>query len=401
MKTNLRALWLPLCALLCLAACKKDNQLEQKEVKLTLNLENPQGLTDVQLSDIKITFKEINSGKQTLSSAVQNNQVSVSLAEGSYDISLDGNISYKLDGKTITGKTGGLKQGLVLTGAQRTESLKLFLGQAGGGFVIQEIFFTGTLSKEGLQYLGDRYFKIYNNSAETLYADGLIIAQSAFETTMKQKYTPDIMSQAVAVSSVIMVPGTGKQHPVLPGASIVISEDGINHKEFNPNSFDLSKSDFEMYYADADDIDNPQVPNMQNVFGMLTVYNVASKGYVLARLNKDVNDFLANYKYDFSYDFVMGDVTVPMDDSGYKIPNSWILDAVNLSTQSDFQWIVTDPSIDMGWTFCGKTSNDKSRYGKSVRRKVLSVTADGREILKDTNNSALDFDAEVKPSLMK
>jgi len=401
MKINLRALCLPLCALLCLTACKKDKQLESKQVALALKLENPQGLAAVTLSGVKITFREINSGKETVSSNVTGNALTVSLTEGSYDISLDGNISYQLEGKNITGKIGALKQGLVLTGAQHTESLKLFLGQAGGGFLIQEIFFTGTLSPEGKQYLGDKYFKIYNNSGETLYADGLVIAQSAFQTATKEKYTPDVMSSAVAVESVIMIPGSGKQYPVLPGKYIVVSEDAINHKANNANSIDLSKADFEFFYEDSDDIDNPQVPNMETVYGKFNPNNRGYNSYVLARFEKGAKDFLSNYKYDFSYDFVSDGVSFPVESNEYKIPNSWILDMVNLSVKAEFQWVVTDPSLDMGWTFCAQVSDDAGRYGKSVRRRVLSIAADGSEILKDTNNSTNDFEAGVRPSLMK
>lgn len=67
---------------------------------------------------------------------------------------------------------------------------------------------------------------------------------------------------------------------------------------------------------------------------------------------------------------VIGGNTYPMSDDGYKIPNSWILDAVNCSIKSEFVWLVTSPSLDLGWTYCGTVDKDASRYGKSVRRKV-------------------------------
>lgn len=55
------------------------------------------------------------------------------------------------------------------------------------------------------------------------------------------------------------------------------------------------------------------------------------------------------------------------------------------------------------WTWdsptAGKVASDKNRYNKSVRRKVLSTTPDGRKILKDTNNSTEDFEAKATPSL--
>ncbi|MBB5636922.1 hypothetical protein HDE68_002835 [Pedobacter cryoconitis] len=401
MKRRLLSLCLALIAITFLNACKKDKLQELSLVDLTIKLENPPGLTDIKLSDLKVTFKELNSGKESTTTNVSDGQVKISLADGSYDINLEGNITYQLDGKTITGKTRAYQSGVILKGKQQTQTMKLFLYQGGSGFVIQEIFYTGTVTPEGKQYLGDKYFKIYNNSDQILYADGLVIAQSKFFTTIKQDYKPNIMADAVAVDAVIKIPGSGKEHPVAPGQSIVISEDGINHKEFNSASIDLSKSDFEMYYEDSDDVDNPQVPNMENVYSKLVPNNRGYAAYVLARFPKGSADFLSNYKYNYSYNETFDGTIYPIDESEYKIPNSWIIDAVNLSVQSEFQWIVTDPSLDMGWTFCGKVAGDKSRYGKSVKRKVLSTTAEGRQILKDTNNSTVDFEAEARPSLMQ
>lgn len=401
MKMTLRSLWIPLCALLLLGACKKDSTLQLKQVALTLTLESPEGLTDAKLSDVKVTFREINTGKETVSTNVVNQKLDITLSEGSYDVSLEGKAEYLLDGKTASRRVAGLKQGMVLTGTQAAEKLTLFIGQEGSGFVIQEIFFTGTLTAESKQYTGDKYFVIYNNSAETLYADGLVIAQSAFLTTDKRNYTPDVMSQAVAVAGVIRIPGSGKDHPVLPGKSILIADDGINHKEFNPASIDLRKADFEIFNQNMDDIDNPQVTNMENTYDKMVFHNRGFTSYVLARFPNGTDDFLTNQQYNYEYSLIVNGIVYPMDQQEYKIPNAWIIDAVNLSVQASFQWIVTDPSLDMGWTFCGKLANDKTRYGKSVRRKTLSTTAEGRVILKDTNNSSLDFDAEAKPSLMQ
>lgn len=398
---TLRSLWIPLCAVLMLNACKKDSLMESKQVALTLTLENPSGLTDAKLSNVTVTLKEINSGKETVSSNVDKQQMAITLGEGSYDVSLAGTIAYTQDGKAKTKKVAALKQGMVLTGTQHTENLALFIVEEGEGFVIQEIFFTGTQTPENKLYLGDKYFVIYNNSPETLYADGLVIAQSDFLTTQKREYSPNVMSQAVAVGSVIKIPGSGTQYPVLPGKFIVIADDAINHKEYNPVSIDLRKADFEIFSDNVGDIDNPQVKNMENVYGRMVFHNRGFSSYVLARFPNGSDDFLTNQQYNYSYNLEVAGTIYPMDQEEYKIPNSWIIDAVNLSVQSDFQWIVTDPSLDMGWTFCGKLSADKTRFGKSVRRKNLTTTTDGRVILKDTNNSSLDFEAEAKPSLMQ
>ena len=227
-----------------------------------------------------------------------------------------------------------------------------------------------------------------------------MIAQSEFMTVDKQDYTPNIMAQSFAASAIAIVPGTGKTYPIAPGEFFIIADDAINHKEYNPGSIDLRTATFEFYTEDADDVDNPAVPNMENLFSSMIIHNRGFKSFVIARLPISKNSYLADYTYDYEYNLVFGGESYPMGESVYSIPNAWIVDAVNLSVQSEFKWIVTAPSLDKGWTNCGKVDADQTRYGKSVRRKVLSTTSNGKKILKDTNNSTLDFSAEAKPSLM-
>ena len=90
--------------------------------------------------------------------------------------------------------------------------------------------------------------------------------------------------------------------------------------------------------------------------------------------------------------------TYPMSGKGYRVPNSWVVDVVNCSVESEYQWNVTSPALDMGWTYCGHVDQDKTRYFKAVRRKVLYLREDGTPVLQDTNNSTADFNAEVTPS---
>jgi hypothetical protein len=75
-----------------------------------------------------------------------------------------------------------------------------------------------------------------------------------------------------------------------------------------------------------------------------------------------------------------------MNQESYRLPNSWIIDAVNLSVESEFEWIPIHPSLDKSYTYCGKISDSKTTYGMSVRRKILP-----NNFLQDTNNSAIDF----------
>ncbi|OHT44224.1 DUF4876 domain-containing protein [Flavobacterium tructae] len=399
MKIRLLPIYLTIAIMALLPSCSKDDDNSNKETALTLTLVNPEDLSSVIFSDVSVSFKERNTGKVTQSKALNNN-ISVSLDEGSYEISIDGKINYTIDGNIIEASVSSYKEAVVITGGSASVSLNLFLKTTQSDFVIEEVFFTGTKTPQGKQYSGDKYFKIHNNTDKVLYADGLMIAQSEFMTTDKQDYTPNIMAQSFAVSAVAIVPGNGTTYPIAPGEFFVIAEDAIDHKEYNSASLDLRKATFEFYTEDADDVDNPSVPNMESLFSSMVIHNRGFKSFVIARMPINKTKYLTDYTYNYEYNLVFGGESYPMGENVYSIPNSWIVDAVNLSVESEFKWIVTAPSLDKGWTYCGKVDSDATRYGKSVRRKTLSTTSNGKKILKDTNNSTLDFSPEVKPSLM-
>ena len=129
--------------------------------------------------------------------------------------------------------------------------------------IIAEIFFAGTLRPSGNQYYGDDYVKLYNNTNHVIYADGLTLFETKFTTTEKYDYTPNIMNEAVTVHALYTIPGSGTEHPVQPGEYMLLADTGIDHRQANSNSFDLSHADFEWYDLSTSpssmDIDSPTV----------------------------------------------------------------------------------------------------------------------------------------------
>ena len=137
-----------------------------------------------------------------------------------------------------------------------------------GQLVIEEVFFTGTAIPDGDgSTSGDQYIKITNNCDETVYADSLIIGLSALSSNVastgayfKYPETPD----SVALSSIYMVPGKGRDVAIEPGKSIVLAIAALDYSKDNPGAVNLSKADFEFY--DENDIypdtDNADVPNL-------------------------------------------------------------------------------------------------------------------------------------------
>ena len=378
-------------------ACTDDDKV--KITEFTLTLTEPEDLNVTSISDLHVTFKNVNTGKQT-TNTMTGTTGKITLNEGLYDITVEGKMNYIVDEKTVEGQVKGYKESVNLVGTTSADNIKLFLFNSKADFVIEEVYFAGSTTPEGKQYLADQYIKIYNNSDSVLYADGLVILESAFKTSQKYDYTPDVMSQAMVVQSVYAIPGNGKDYPIQPGESLLICDKAIDHREANSNSFDLSNADFE-WYDDSDknpDIDNPQVTNLDKIYSSsLTTWSLHNQGlcaYAIARLQVNKETFLKDYRYHADYIFIN-----PMTIDRYQVPNAWIIDAVNISNKAQYAWNVVDASLDMGFTYCGEVASDKNRYNKSVRRKVLSTTPDGRKILKDTNNSTEDFEAKATPSL--
>lgn len=269
--------------------------------------------------------------------------------------------------------------------------------------VISEIFFTGTTTPEGKQYSDDQYVKIGNNSDKTIYLDGYAFAETEFMSVDKHEYTPDIMADTTTIGAIYLFPGKGQDYPIAPGEEILVAVNAINHKEINPKSFDLSKANFE-FYDESDnpnfqDSDNPDVENMVNWYdysrSYWSMHNRGFKSYVLAKPEMSKDDYLSKFKYTYTYVFTFNGVSYPMDGDGYKLPNTWIVDAVGLSIASAWEWNVLAPTLDAGWAHCGSVNHDKSRYSLAVIRKK---NADGKWI--DTNNSTEDFNSDVMASML-
>ncbi len=400
-----------LCAIsLIVTSCSKDDAVP--DVNYVVKLDMPINVNTPVLKNGTATLTNVQNGSTY---AISNFTLSgtqyigtVTVPQGSYNVSVTGNITYQLDGTEVNSEVKAESSNVAIAEQTATSTISLTTYNAQQGFVISEIFFTGSLTPEGKQYSGDQYFKITNNSSETLYADGIALLESSFLTVSKYDYTPDLMSQAMTVDAIYCIPGTGKEHPVLLGKSLIIALNAINHKEANSKSIDLSKADFEFYDESSNsrflDTDNTNVPNLDKWYCYTATYfglhNRGFKAYAIAKPEVDKATFLANYLYTYSYTMSLPSGNYSMEGKGYKMPNAWILDAVNLSVSAGYEWIVTSPTLDSGWSHCGTTLSDATRYGKAVVRKV-EKTENGRDILKDTNNSTDDFDAEATPSLFK
>lgn len=408
-KLFLKGIVMMLTATMCFTSCSSDDPTPVIQTAM-VTLEIPANLENTVLSNAVATLTNVQTqkvtkveGSQFVKEGNDYKMMLNNLEAGTYNVSVNGHLDFTLKGVAGQKDFEVRSDNVVLNETSTKLKMTVSTFTAQGGFVISEIFFTGSSTSDGKSYSGDQYIIITNNSDVTLYADSIAVLESAFLTTDKQDYDPDIMSTHFSVQACYMIPGTGRSVPVEPGESLTLAVNAINHTTEQPNSIDLSDADFEFY----DETSNPNftdvngnAPNLDKWYCYTaTIYQFHSRGFnsmAIAKMQTNKEDWLENYVYDATYLFVFGDFSKEMTKSGlYKVPNAWILDGVNLSVESVREWNVLDASIDAGWTYCGKVDRDDTRFDKSVIRKK---DANGKYI--DTNNSTNDFTPEAPASLL-
>lgn len=263
-----------------------------------------------------------------------------------------------------------------------------------GELLIDEIYFSGSLPEGGTSSIGDQYFRLTNATAETLYADGLMIA-SGVSHSQSTSWVYPTLTDSIGVSTLYLIPGSGKDVKLEAGESLIIA---ISASDYSANGgCNLSGADFEFY--DENDIypdtDNPDVDDLTNWFkASNTITTIHQRGFeswaiAIAPRSISAESFMAAYAWvgTRTMDFNGHHFEKEIKDA-YLIPNEWVIDGVNLAIPEDLGTLWFNASIDAGYTNNSTVFNDPERFGKAVRRKALA----------DTNNSTNDFEI-VTPSL--
>lgn len=397
-----------LAALLILSSCSKDEEIINAPLSIRLQL--PMNLDNATLEHAEATLTNI---ETMVSYSVGDFKLdgnsylsTVTLPEGRYNIEATGNISYSIGSSTASTTMKAEALGVEVATKNKANSMVTLLFNnynAEAGMVIEEIFFTSsTFSGTQRPYTDDQYLILTNNSDHLIYADSLAIVESKFQSDMQWELTPDLMRDAITVSWLYLIPGNGTSVPVDSGESLLIALNAKNHTLINSNSIDLSGAQFEFYDVSPNteffDEDNPAAINLikwySDIWSYTMLNNKGTKSYGIVRMHSDYDTFIESNYYKYTYIVNAAWGTYESSGDGYFIPNSWVIDWVNLSIQNEWAWNVASPALDSGWTYCAETSSDKSRYGTSVIRK-----SDESGKLIDTNNSTNDFLPRQKPSL--
>ncbi len=386
-----------ICLLTCIS-CNDDDDINISSGELQLQL--PTELSESKVERLIAEIENVNTGLVVKKEMTDLTLVNINLEDGLYNIVVRGMITYQTSymvkdeivTQSVTSRVRGAKENIEIKGENFAVNIPLFLVNKSSDFVISEIFFSWTKTPEGKPYFYDSFFELYNNTDKVLYADGLCIGETKLKTTHSlENFTPDIRNEAAILRTVYRIPGSGKEHPVKPGETFVFCDIARNHKIENSNSIDLSKANFEWYDENKRDTDTPEAPNMEHLVteNARVAWKPFSRGqhsYVLFRVpNKVPAEAFAN-NHSFSYEFSLKGKTYTK--KGWKIANSEVIDAVECSTPSAFEWKALSPSLDLTWTHSGDA--DDARYGHSVKRKISHKEGE-RIVLQDTNDSASDF----------
>ena len=376
------------------SACSEDDDVTPV-YSVTFTDKVPDGCT---IESHTINFTEINTGAVTTVTSTDNLQ----LTAGTYNVDATAKASYT-DNGTLTEKSlRAVAQNVVINENTHSISLDWYFFNPDNSLVFSEIYVSGSLNATGKGALYDSFFRFYNNTDEVIYADGLALCESKFTnatsiTVLTEANKPE---NNFTAQTIYVIPGNGTDVPIQPGQSIKIVDQAIDWTEQVSNALDHRDATFEWYdevtTGSVRDTDNPDVPNLDKWFSYsATIWlpnQQCNKSYALVRMPEGMTaeKFLAEYNGDYTY---LSSTGKEMNgNKAYIIPNSWILDGVNLCVAQDFKMASLAPSIDKSYASIAVENTVANRTGKKFRRRQAGNSPAGNVILMDTDDSANDFE---------
>ncbi|WP_282013942.1 DUF4876 domain-containing protein [Marinifilum flexuosum] len=401
---KIKSLFFVLLALAVLTACDDDNTINKTLLSVNVNMPDDIKEKNPQITEAEFNLTNVNTG-EVITKKVDYFPVSYfEVEDGLYNVDVNATIQYESanqEGEVIASnsvKARAVKDNVEVKDGNLDLPLNFFIQSTSNSFVISEIFFSGTSTLEGKSYRYDKFFEIYNNTNETLYADGMCIGEGAFNTVITySQLSPEAAKISKAVlHAIYRIPGSGKEYPIGPGKTLVLADIAKDHTEDNENSFDLSNSNFEWFddYKNLD-VDVPEVANLEKVVSYSrSIWTPHSRGYnayVIFKLPNSITaeTFATENAFDYSYVVHTSTKDITMNRQAWAIDTDDVIDAVECSAPSKFKGLAYSPKLDVGYTFVGETADKK--YGHSVKRRVEKTTEDGRIVLMDNNDSSIDF----------
>lgn len=387
-KSLLKAMALGAAIAAGLTACS-DNDAVTYQVEISSQL--PAVCT---LENVELKLTELNTGAVTVTSTPDN----LLLPAGTYNI--EGTATAHISGAERHLRT--VAQNVVISGTATALRLDWFFYNPANTLVFSEIFITGSLNAKGTGCIYDSYFRIHNNTDEVIYADGLALVESENTNGGMREIISDEAKPVnnFVVQTVYVIPGNGTEHPIAPGQSIKIADQGVNFTEQITPAMDNTVADFEWFdevtVGTLRDVDT-DIPNLDKWFSYSKTIWIptqqCNRSYALVRFPAGMTreQFLADYA--LSYRYINTKTGTEMTASScYRIPNSWIIDGVNLCPSSQYVVATLSPAVDMSFASIAYDTAVTNRAGKMFARKVSGISAAGNTIYLDTDDSANDFE---------
>ncbi len=396
MRFKVRTLPLALSALLALACSDGSTEVQTFPVSVRVEFPAAYATTNAANARVVLTSTERNTSDSALTDA-QGLAQFPRVLPGTYVISssvtLTADQAFTLTGQRTGLTLNALAPARAILTAPTEPLVQALSGSRIGDLVIKEVYFTGSRTPTGGLYFSDQFIEIYNNATDTIFTDGLLIADTfgaAGQINPTTVPTPfQVQPGEVYVSSIWQIPGTGRQYPLLPGQSLIIAQDGIDHRgdpNGNPASpVNLSTADWETFNErpDGRDLDAPAVRNLTRLVfrgGFDWLLPVFGPGVVIFRApNPSAID----------------SVLVPGSTATWvsRVPNALVIDAFEaLQNGNSGPYKRVPAALDAGFVFASGTYTSQS-----ARRKVATVIGT-RRVLQDTNNSSNDFTVITPPT---
>jgi hypothetical protein len=268
-----------------------------------------------------------------------------------------------------------------------------------GSLVISEVFaYYGPPERGFTNYVYGSYLEVYNNGDTTAFLDGVLFFVTnpnwhRNSTSVACDAAPKALrldNAALFTGTITAFPGAGRDFPIRPGEAKVIAMDAVNHATAAPEfaQLDLSRADFEEFWTEAD-VNNPFAVDMVRVYGSTAGVFGRGRGFFLTSQQAVLVSPAARAE--------IREVTLPDLSPGStfiqaRVPSEYVLDILALDAPPS---VGGDPRC-APWT---SATYDRAPaelrnflVRQAVRRRSLGRTADGREILQRTRNSARDFE---------
>lgn len=326
------------------------------------------------------------------------------LIPGTYSVLVSG---HSTDGAHAYAFTGSLPSVSVLK--EETKVTVSVNSSKASGLVIKSFFASGTYRDKTIPesqdfsktYFRDQYWEIYNNSEETVYADGIALAQVEYASwDYSTIYKWDIANpeKYIGASTIWQIPGSGKDYPVKPGESFVVAQWATDHTSKNlcdGYSLDLSGADFEALEGESTlwnglIITDGKALNMKRV--VVSMYQMPQ--WLVAITNAALVVFKPSKELK-NEDFIGATNSESIKVREIAIED--VLDAVQYyaeeATWADATRHILPVSLDAGCVFYKQYTNS------AFTRKVASTRKDGTVVYQDTNNMTNDFEKMEKPAI--